>query len=150
MRVEVSARSVLIALVSLVALQLFQILPGIEYIAGSFPTYFHRLESLIILCILFVSLMVIALSKGCNLYKVIALIWIGALMFYSGYHSVTTFYFHSNSAAAKWALISAIMTLVLFWVIITAIQNRYYAWRDLFFSVLIMLFGLFYLNLVGN
>jgi hypothetical protein len=147
--VQQRARTVLALFTAVVAVQLLGIAPGIEYISGAFPTYFHRAESAAITFSLFISLITVSFSS--SYLRSIALTILGALMFYSCYKAVIGF---SSSEAmharAIWISVSLVMTAALGWVVFGAFRLGILRWRGLFLSLAFAYVGLIYLRLAAG
>lgn len=143
------AKVVLGLLVIAVAIQLIGIAPGLEYISGAFPTYFHKTESAVLVLVLFVSLIIASLNSG--RLQSAALTIIAALMFYSGYKVFMTINAATPlHARVIWIVVSVTMTAALAWIIIGASRLGKYGWQSLSLSLALAISGFVYLRLAPS
>ena len=142
------AKVVSVIFVSAIILQVIGIVPGLEYISGSFPTHFHRVESVALVLGLFASLLVVSFSSGKSL--LIALTILGSLMFYSGYKTIISVAsLELSHARIIWFSVGLVMTGALAWIVFGAFRQKVVGWKSLFFSLLVADFGLIYLKLMS-
>lgn len=138
------SRLSLAVFVAAIAVQLIGLAPGLEYMSGAFPTHFHRAESVILLCALFVSLTVVSFFDG--LSRDAALVSIGALMFYSVNKAIMTITgaepFYSR---VIWTNVSLVMSGTLAWIVVGAYRLGIVDWRGLVISFTISSVGVVYL-----
>ena len=78
---EKRAKAIILFLILLILAQIIGLAPGLIYLTGSFPTYFHKIESIALVTILFSSLLIVAFNKIFVRKK--AILVIGALIFFS-------------------------------------------------------------------
>jgi len=145
--VQTRSRIVLALFAAMVMAQLFGIAPGLEYLSGAFPTYFHRAESLIILITLFVLLT--GSSFGAERILIVTHIGIGALAFYSAYQLLLTLGADAppRVLAILWTTRLAV-TAVMGWTYIGAFRGNLLGWRDAFYSLALANLGFIYLRLM--
>lgn len=134
-----------ILLVTGIFLQLLGLAPGLEYISGSFPTYFHKTESIFLVLVLLISLVTVSFVTGQA--QAIALIILGALMYYSGYKALISLStIELMHARAIWASVAFLMTGALAWLVFGAFRRRILGWREMFFSLCLANIGFIYLR----
>jgi uncharacterized membrane-anchored protein len=127
--------------------QLLGIAPGLEYVSGAFPTHFHEAESGVLVSGLLVCLILTSFVSG--KLRAIALTLLGAFMFYAGYRAVTTM----NSgvpiqARAIWVGVSALLTVMLAWIVVGAVRQRVISLSNVLLSFLLACVGAFYLRFI--
>lgn len=147
--IERRAKAILVVSVGAVVSQLIGLAPGLQYLSGAFPTYFHKTESIVLLLILITSLAFVSFASGRILTT--ALVILGALMFYSGYKGIATIEsVDPLHVRAIWAGVSFIVTVALAWVVIGAFQGKILGWREMFFSLVLSNGGFLYLNFISS
>lgn len=144
------SRVVLVVFIIAIVVQVARIKPCLAYIASAFPTYLHRTEASILTLVLFTSLLITAFTKTSLRY--IALVIIGALMFYVGYRAlIKTIVGVAGLVTAPvhlhilWTSSSYVMFIILAWVILGAYKQKIIGWRELAASLVLAGMGAFYL-----
>ncbi|MBI4697311.1 MAG: hypothetical protein HY749_25165 [Gammaproteobacteria bacterium] len=145
---RVRSRFALMIFTVFVITQLIGLAPGIEYLAGAFPTHFHRGESVAVFVSLFSSL--VLASFGPEPVAKIAHTILGGLAFYSALQLLSTF---GNDAPAQvkmiWGSVRLFVTAVLGWLLLTAFRSGKLGWREAFYSLGLANLGFVYLKLVA-
>ena len=133
--------------VSAVLSQIFGWFPGLVYITGSFPTASLKIESAIVIFILFSSLFILAIEIK-RLY-LLAIILVGALMFYGLLGIVNNIGINSPmDVKGFWITINLVVVTLLAWMVISAFRKKIISWRELFFSLAGSYLGVIYLGLI--
>ena len=143
------AKVVLVLFVFAIIAQVFSFAPTVVYIAGSFPTYFHRVESEIIIFTLFVCLAVVSLDYV--RWRVTALTCIGAMMFYALLKLLVGF---DPSAPIRvlaiWNVAGFVVVASLAWIVVGAFKIGRLTWRNMFFSLALANLAAAYLNVISR
>ncbi len=142
--VSYRSRVLLAIFVIMIVVELVGFMPGLDYMAGSFPTYFHKIESVILIFALFFSLLSASFFHGRPRY--VALVIIGALMFYSGYKAIMKISaYEPTNVPIIWTSVSFVMSGALAWIIFGAYRLGIFGWRELIISFVTACAGIFYL-----
>lgn len=141
------ARVALAIFSAMVFAQLLGQFPGLEQLAGAFPTYFHKVESIVLVSTLFVSLFVGSFGPG-KYTRVIHVVF-GALAFYSLAKLVWTFRSDAPfEVRVIWACYRVFVVTVLMWLMLGAVKLRVYGWKEAFCSLALANIGFAYLVFV--
>lgn len=145
---QTRSRTVLAFFTVMVVAQFVGIIPGLTFLLGAFPTYFHRVESTVIVIALFALL--IGSSFGTKRVQIVTQIGIGTLAFYSVYQLIFTV----DPAVpprvlAIWCATRSVVVIVLSWVYIGAFREHLLGWREAFYSLALANVGFVYLSLAS-
>ena len=145
--IQTRSRIALAFFVAMVMVQVIGVAPGLEYLVGAFPTYFHRAETFFIVIILFILL--IGASFGPDRILIVTHIGIGALAFYSALQLLSTLDTDAPPGVlAIWWITRLAVTTVLGWTYIGAFWSNLLGWREAFYSLALANLGFIYLRLM--